>query len=39
MNAPGGMHINQLAGALHIMHMDLGSWDNNPIALNKQNGY
>lgn len=21
------------------MHMDLGSWDNNPIALNKQNGY
>ena len=26
-------------GALHIMHMDLGSWDNNLIALNKQNGY
>ena len=38
-NAYGGMHNQSACGALHQVHMDLGSWDNNQTALNKQIGY
>lgn len=35
-NAYAAMHNQSACGALHQVHMDIGSWDNNQTALNKQ---
>lgn len=35
----GGMHNRSACGAPRQVYMDLGSWDNNQIALSKLIGY